>query len=169
MTDVAPKAGSSGSSNRFFEIYKRSQGYYTRMGTTLGAGVLVLAGADWLYSALEGIAPSVDFNQGAALYVRVLVAVGIPGLFALLTYWLVGVNRKACDFLIATEGEMKKVSWSTKNELWGSTKVVIFFTLLMALLLFIVDLFFLFVFSAIGVLKGGGMLDSLKALLGFES
>ena len=87
----------------------------------------------------------------------------------MLTYWLVGVNRKACDFLIATEGEMKKVSWSTKNELWGSTKVVIFFTLLMALLLFIVDLFFLFVFSAIGVLKGGGMLDSLKALLGFES
>ena len=167
MADVAPPKDSSRSGG-FFEIYKRSQGYYTRLGTTVGAGVLILAGADWIYKKLPGMTGA-DFEQGTGLYIRVGLAVGIPGLFALLTYWLVGVNRKTCDFLIATEGEMKKVSWSTKNELWGSTKVVIFFTLLFAMLLFTVDLFFLFFFSAIGVLKGGGILDSLKLLLGFES
>jgi len=168
MADVAPKKESSGSS-RFFEIYKRSQGYYTRMGTTVGAGVLILAGADWLYKALPGIAPRMDFEQGSGLYVRVSVAVGIPALVALLVYWLVGVNRKTCDFMIATEGEMKKVNWSTKNELWGSTKVVIFFTFLMALLLFVVDLFFILVFSGIGVLEGEGILKVLKVLVGLES
>ena len=42
-----------------------------------------------------------------------------------LTYWVVGVNRKANDFFIATEGEMKKVNWSTRAEVIRSTKVVI--------------------------------------------
>jgi preprotein translocase subunit SecE len=55
--------------------------------------------------------------------------------------------------MIATEGEMKKVSWSTKNEIIGSTKVVIMFTVLLALVLFVVDLAFQTMFSSIGVLK----------------
>jgi preprotein translocase SecE subunit len=45
------------------------------------------------------------------------------------------------------------VSWSTKNEVVGSTKVVILFTLLLAALLFVVDLAFQGFFSMIGVLK----------------
>ena len=48
---------------------------------------------------------------------------------------------------------MKKVSWSSKREIMGSTKVVILFTLLMAFFLFLVDLLFQWFFSAIGVLK----------------
>ncbi len=55
--------------------------------------------------------------------------------------------------MIATEGEMKKVSWSSKREIIGSTKVVILFTLLMAVFLFVVDLVFQSVFSGIGILK----------------
>jgi len=55
--------------------------------------------------------------------------------------------------MIATEGEMKKVSWSTRHEVVGSTKVVIMFTLLLAVALFVVDLVFQRAFSWIGVLK----------------
>jgi len=55
--------------------------------------------------------------------------------------------------MIATEGEMKKVSWSTRRELIGSTKVVIMFTIFLAVLLFFVDLGFQELFSRIGVLK----------------
>ena len=55
--------------------------------------------------------------------------------------------------MIATEGEMKKVSWSTKREIIGSTKVVILFTFLMAGLLFLVDSAFQLLFSSIGVLQ----------------
>ena len=29
------------------------------------------------------------------------------------------------DFLIATDSEMKKVNWTTKGELFGSTRVVV--------------------------------------------
>ncbi|MBU0718456.1 MAG: preprotein translocase subunit SecE [Planctomycetes bacterium] len=55
--------------------------------------------------------------------------------------------------MVATEGEMKKVSWSSKAEVIGSTKVVIMFTVLLAALLFVVDLVFQRFFTYIGVLK----------------
>ena len=45
------------------------------------------------------------------------------------------------DFLIATDSEMKKVNWTTRAELIGSTKVVIIFMLLIAVLLFALDSF----------------------------
>ncbi len=57
------------------------------------------------------------------------------------------------DFLIATDSEMKKVNWTTKKELMGSTKVVIGFVFVMALVLFFYDLFFQFLFYVLGVLK----------------
>ena len=73
--------------------------------------------------------------------------------FGLLTFWIVGVHRRACDFMIATEGEMKKVNWSTRREIIGSTKVVIMFTALLALILFVVDIVFMTFFAWIGVLR----------------
>ena len=36
------------------------------------------------------------------------------------------------DFLIATDSEMKKVNWTSRKELIGSTKVVIIFMFLIA-------------------------------------
>ena len=48
---------------------------------------------------------------------------------------------------------VKKVNWSTKREVIGSTKVVILFTFLMAAMLFAVDLIFQNFFNWIGVLK----------------
>ena len=43
------------------------------------------------------------------------------------------------DFLIATESEMKKVSWSSRAELVGSTVVVIVTVLILAAYIFGVD------------------------------
>jgi preprotein translocase subunit SecE len=57
------------------------------------------------------------------------------------------------DFLIATDSEMKKVNWTTQKELLGSTKVVIGFVFVMAVVLFCYDLFFQLVFYLVGVLK----------------
>jgi len=73
----------------------------------------------------------------------------------LLMYWIVNRPRSA-DFMIATEGEMKKVHWSSRAEIVGGTKVVIATTLIMAALLWAVDLAFGFFFKAIGVLQIGG-------------
>ena len=82
------------------------------------------------------------------------LAFGIPlGLFLLLgwiSFWLVNRPRSA-DFLIATEGEMKKVSWSSKKEIVGSTKVVIVTTFILAALLFLVDFVFATMFKVMGI------------------
>ena len=64
------------------------------------------------------------------------------------------VNSPRCaDFMIATEGEMKKVSWSSRKEIMSSTLVVIITVFIMSLLLMFVDLGFSWLFYKIGVLK----------------
>ncbi len=66
----------------------------------------------------------------------------IVGLLLLPGAWVVFqmVNRrKNADFLIETEAELKKVSWSTKKEVIASSKVVAFFVVLLAVLLLVYD------------------------------
>jgi len=132
-----------------FAQYKAEQGRATRAGTCVGGGALVAWGAYFLYDQL-GV---YEGDEGW----RLLVTTGIPILFAVvfggIVWWLSFVHRKSSDFMIATEGEMKKVSWSSKREVIGSTKVVILFTVLMAAFLFVVDVTFQSLFSAIGALK----------------
>ena len=144
----APGVAPSG--RRFFEIYKRGQGYYTRMGTVIGGAILILAGMNYLWDQMGVFA---DPDRIWTLYFRA----GVPLIFGaglgLFLFWVSGSSRKCCDFLIATEGEMKKVSWSTRREVVGSTKVVILFTLLLAAILFVVDIAFLLFFSSIRVVQ----------------
>ena len=124
------------------QIYKKGQGKYTRM-VTFGAAVFITVVAAVALSAfLENYAPPyVHFGVPAAL----IVAVG------LLVLWI--LNRpKAADFLIATEGEMKKVSWSSRKEIIGSTKVVIITTFILAVILFSVDMMFGSLFGLLGIL-----------------
>jgi preprotein translocase subunit SecE len=124
------------------EIYKKGQGKYTRLGTLIGVMVIVVAGAKVASSALGGAGnPFVQYG---------IPAVGIVA-FGLLMGWMVNRQRVA-DFLIATEGEMKKVSWSSRKEVIGSTKVVIVTTLIMAAVLFVVDIVFQLFFKSIGIL-----------------
>lgn len=135
-----------------FELYKKGQGYYTRMGTAIGSGLLVVLGCYALYNKLEGITPGDIITQNSKIWLQA----GIPALVFLVFAWIVFkiVNSpRSADFMIATEGEMKKVSWSTKKEILSSTKVVIVTVLLMAVLLAMVDVGFAKLFEAIGVLK----------------
>ena len=62
------------------------------------------------------------------------------------------------EFLIATEAEMNKVSWTSKEDLYRSTMVVLTTVLIMAVFLFVVDWLWLFILRNIGVLQftGGG-------------
>jgi len=133
----------------FLSQYKPDQGKATRTGTFVGLAVLVVWGGKFVNDHLTGY-------QGDEAW-QLLITPGIAILFAVvmgaLAWRVAYVNRKSSDFMIATEGEMKKVSWATKDEVIGSTKVVILFTVLLAVLLFVVDLFFQFFFSWINVLK----------------
>ncbi|MCC6660744.1 MAG: preprotein translocase subunit SecE [Phycisphaerales bacterium] len=71
----------------------------------------------------------------------------------LLIYWLVGSNPGTSEFLIATDGEMKKVNWSTKKNIVDSTWVVIGYSVLLAVGLYAVDTAFATFFKLIKVLE----------------
>ena len=146
----APAAGKAPGSRRIFEIYKRGQGYYTRMGTAIGGGVIVLAGMNYLYQQLGVV---YDPERTWTLYLRYGLPVAFGVVLGLALLWVAGLNRRCGDFFIATEGEMKKVSWSSRREIIGSTKVVILFTVILAALLFCVDILFMLFFSTIKVLR----------------
>ena len=129
-----------------FAVYKRGQGKYTRIGTFVGVMIVAITGAGALSAKLAGYAatrePVIRFG------IPTLLAVAV----AMLVFWI--VNRaKSADFMIATEGEMKKVSWSSKKEITGSTKVVIVTTFMTAGLLFGVDMMFQFLFRWLKILR----------------
>lgn len=151
----APKPAKTGGGLRF---YKPGQGYFTRLGTAIGAGVLTVWGAFFLLDELSGL---LDPNAGYYYPVQYGVAVGFIVVMGALIYWIVGLNRKANDFFIATEGEMKKVSWSSRQEVVRSTKVVIVTVVLMAAFLFLADILFMEIFGALQVLKTPSMLERL--------
>jgi len=145
----------------FFTIYKKSQGYWTRMGTAIAAALLGGLTAYHLYAwlpALIHLGPT-PANQASARHIALFVAVAFFVLFAALV-WRVTNKPANVDFLIATDSEMKKVNWTSRKELIGSTKVVIVFMFLIATFLFLVDILFGYLFHVIGVLKnspfGGG-------------
>ena len=86
-------------------------------------------------------------------YLQSGVAGGIMLLGAIVLYLFVGAKKSTVEFLIATDGEMKKVNWTTYREVKGSTIVVIVATFLIAGFLFGVDTLFATIFSAVGVLE----------------
>jgi preprotein translocase subunit SecE len=139
-----------GRGRKFYAIYKSGQGYWTRMCTLIGFGLLGVMLAYTLYDKIPG------FFDDSAHGRRVGAAVA--GIF-LVVYTAVALymmNKPAnVDFLIATDSEMKKVNWTTRAELMGSTKVVIFFVLLISLILFTLDVIFGYFFQLIKVLEFG--------------
>jgi preprotein translocase subunit SecE len=123
------------------EIYKRNQGKYTRLTTVIFVMVLGAWGCYSLSATLVGSSPFVQFGIPLA----VLLVLGA------FLFWI--VNRPgAADFLIATESEMKKVSWSSRKEVIGATKVVIVTTFILAAVLFLVDYLFASLFTALHIM-----------------
>ncbi len=71
---------------------------------------------------------------------------------AAMLFYCISVSPKVGEFLIATDGEMKKVNWSTRKEVVGSTWVVVTTCFLMAGLLFVVDFGLATFFDFIGII-----------------
>ena len=109
-----------------------------------------MAGAAYAY---DWLALPFGDNTTLDIVLRTLIPVVLLLAAGYVVFWLVGRNRSTVDFMIATEGEMKKVNWSSRKEVLGATKVVIFTVLALGFLLAVVDLAFMVLFSAIGVLR----------------
>jgi len=103
------------------------------------------------------------FKPMQGWYARLYTALGL-GVIAALALgfgWLIfriAHFQPFAEFLIATEAEMNKVSWTSKEDLYRATTVVLATVVLMAVFLFVVDWLWLFILRNIGVLQftGGG-------------
>lgn len=139
--------------------YKPSLGRLARRLTTLGLGLVGVSGV--LSLSAQGALPDnwvleMPFGVGP-LTVLGDARTAIPVLLLAVTGWVayraVHIPDFA-EFLIATEAEMNKVSWSTKKRLAQDTVVVLVTTVIMTLFLLAVDLFWGWLLSrnTVGVL-----------------
>ena len=121
------------------KIYKRTQGKNSRLWTAIALFSVVAVGCWRLYDKLYAVSPD---NP----WVYTAIPAGVCAVFAVLIYWL--SNKPAiADFLIAAEGEIKKVSWSSRKEIVNSTMIVISVVVIIATGLWLVDTAFYLFFS----------------------
>ena len=142
--------------------YKRSLGRWARRLTILGVLIIGFTGAASLYNQSALPAGNWVLNMPFG-WSPIVVMRGtedaVLAIIVLLSLWLGwrAVNMPDfAEFLIATEAEMNKVSWSTRKRLMQDTVVVLITTLLMTLFLLVVDLFWGWLLSrqTVGVLPG---------------
>ena len=126
------------------KMYKKGQGKYTRSLTFVGVMLIGVIAAVLTSRWLQTYAPP---------YVRFGAPTAFVALLGLLMVYLLN-KPSVADFLIATEAEMKKVSWSSRKEIVGATKVVIVTTFILAAILFGVDVLFSVVFHWAGISGG---------------
>jgi preprotein translocase SecE subunit len=136
----------------FFHIYKPGQGYWTRMGTAGAAALIAALAAHFLYQYMHIWLAKMGMSAEAARPTSIYIIAGLLIAFGLFVWYMMNKPSNA-DFLIATDSEMKKVNWTSRKELIGSTKVVIIFMFLIAFLLFAFDIIFGYLFFFLDVLK----------------
>jgi preprotein translocase subunit SecE len=147
-----PRAERTDERQGFFHIYKKGQGYWTRMGTAGAATLIAALTSNFLYRELPVWLNSMGVATDRSKTMAIYIIAAFLAAFGLLVFWLMNKPNNA-DFLIATDSEMKKVNWTSRRELIGSTKVVIIFMFLIAFILFAFDIIFGYLFYFMGVLK----------------
>jgi preprotein translocase subunit SecE len=124
-------------------LYKRNQGRLSRQLTAAGLGVIALVGAYVL-------------SQGPLSAYSAPIKAGVPTGITLVAAWLIFrlVNYPPfAEFLISVEGEMNKVSWASKQELYRATLVVLGTMLFLAVVLYAYDMIWVQLLTAIGVIQ----------------
>jgi len=151
--------------------YKKSLGIRARRITILG--ILLLGGTGVYSLSSPGTLPNdwiltLPFEDPSSFTLLPDAHIAIPVILLAFTLWFAwrAVNVPTfAEFLIATEAEMNKVSWSPKKRLAQDTVVVLTTTLLMALFLLVVDLFWGWLLSReiVGVLPSKAGTDKNQA------
>ncbi len=149
------------------DIYKKNQGLHARLFLAVGLGIFALFASHAIYGT---------FIETSQLYPDAKVPlVGIKltwGLVFAVSFFaicaaVIGVHttgletglgrldtssKKTVEFLIDTQGELQKVSWPTRDELMGSTGVVIVLLVILGVYIFGVDWVITRVMKIIGFL-----------------
>ena len=110
--------------------YKPLQGRRARLWTGVGLAGTVLLGLYELLQTLDGV----QFSPA--------VVYSVPIITGVILGWIIYRSLQFppfVEFLIATEAEMNKVSWTSQDDLKRATTVVLFTVAFMAVFLFGVD------------------------------
>jgi len=140
--------------------YKRSQGQRVRRWTIIG--ILALAGCGVFLMMNRGVGSVglkewsvlVPFAGGRSIVLLKDLQFTLPLLVTVASLWLAYrvVNVPVfADFLIATEAEMNKVSWTSRHRLVQDTVVVLVTVVLLTTFLFVVDVVWNQVLTRVGV------------------
>jgi len=125
-------------------VYKKGQGTGARGIAGVVAAVLgIWAAHQMWYSPLV---------QGS-ITMRVIGSVIAGAIFGGLPIWFVLFHHQAVDILIETQQEMKKVAWSSRAEVVGSTLVVLATVILLAVFILSTDLVLNAMFRLIGLFR----------------
>jgi preprotein translocase subunit SecE len=116
-----------------FGLYKRSQGRVARQVTFAALAVILSLGA-WSLS---------EYYRGSAPLTRYYIPLALLLMGLWVSFRTVHIPAFA-DFLISVEGEMNKVSWPSRGELFRASIVVMLVIFLLAAILFLFDLFWEF-------------------------
>ena len=136
------------------EAYKKNQGVHARIFLATALGIFALFASYAIYGTfieLPQVYPGAEIPLvGTKLTWGLVSAV----MFFLVCAVLIGVHttgfetglarldansKKAVEFLIDTQAELQKVSWPTRDELVGSTGVVIILLIALGAYIFGVD------------------------------
>ena len=130
-----------------FGLYKPNQGRIVRQLTFLGIAVLACLA---VYELQRMRLFSELFTGSRYVFILLFGVIGFWFAYRVVNY------TKFADFLIAVEAEMNKVSWPTKQELWGASLVVMFVIFAMAAALWVFDIIWTIVFQLIGIRYSDG-------------
>ena len=121
-----------------FDIYKKGQGKYTRLCSVFAGLIIIGLGCMRIYQKMQ--------QNEFGLWVETIVPAGLFLVLAVLMLYLAN-KPSIADFMVAAEGELKKVTWSKKSEIFVSTFIVIAVVIIMSVILGFTDLTFRACFS----------------------
>jgi len=108
------------------QVYKKEEGMWARVPLAIVGGIITLYATD----------AAMKWNFWLDRYVWGGI---VFAAFAAATVYFAFFHRKMGDLLIETESEIRKVVWPTREEVQGSTIVVITTVLILGLSIFVVD------------------------------
>jgi preprotein translocase SecE subunit len=120
------------------EIHKKGQGVWARSVAYVMGAALVLFGAWALYGTInrageghliDSELPVIGFVSYYKVIALLVAGAGLYGLHMFLN------KPRSVDQLIETEQEMRRVSWPTLREVWNAAIVVVFLTMLLAVIM----------------------------------
>jgi preprotein translocase SecE subunit len=140
-----------------FTPYKKNQGQRVRRGTTLsvlvlaGCGIYTMLAHDTLKTGSRHWQVALPFSGGQTLTLLPDIQFTLPIIIAAAALWFayrIVHFPVFADFLIATEAELNKVSWTTRKRLVQDTIVVLTTVFLFTLFLFLVDVAWYYILSS---------------------